>query len=41
ALVKLQSNPGLGTKLLNELTLSWKLSSAEGKTTLIAETPVI
>ncbi|MFM1785334.1 MAG: hypothetical protein RLZZ108_358 [Actinomycetota bacterium] len=41
ALVKLQSNPGLGTKLLNELTLSWKLSSAEGKTTLLAETPVI
>jgi signal transduction histidine kinase len=41
ALVRLQSNPGLGTKLLNELTLSWKLTSAEGKTTLLAETPVI
>lgn len=40
-LVTLKTNPGLGTKLLNELTLGWSLQSSEGKTVLTAETPVI
>jgi signal transduction histidine kinase len=41
ALVKLTTQPGLGTKLLNELALSWSLSSAKGLTVLEATTPII
>jgi signal transduction histidine kinase len=41
ALVTLSTKPGLGTKLLNELALSWSLKSENGTTVLEATTPII
>ena len=41
ALVKMTTKPGLGTKLLNELALSWNLRSSGTTTVLDATTPVI
>lgn len=41
ALVKLTTQPGLGTRLLNELALSWSLTSQNGSTILEVKTPVI
>jgi nitrate/nitrite-specific signal transduction histidine kinase len=41
ALVTLSTKPGLGTKLLNELALSWSLTSEKGSTVLEATTPII
>lgn len=41
ALVKLTTQPGLGTKLMNELALSWSLTSENGSTVLEATTPII
>ena len=40
-LVKMTTQPGLGTKLLNELALTWTLTSADNLTVLEAVTPVI
>ena len=41
ALVTLTTQPGLGTKLMNELALSWSLTSENGSTVLEAATPII
>jgi len=40
-LVKLSTKPGLGTKLLDELALSWGLTSENGSTVLEATAPII
>ena len=40
-LVTLTTKPGLGTRLLNELALSWSLTSENGSTVLEATAPII
>jgi len=40
-LVTLTTKPGLGTRLLNELALSWSLKSENGSTVLEATAPII
>jgi signal transduction histidine kinase len=40
-LVTMKTQPGLGTKLLNELSLSWSLNSTNDQTVLEATTPII
>jgi signal transduction histidine kinase len=40
-LVTLSTKPGLGTTLLNELALSWSLTSENGSTVLEATAPII
>lgn len=40
-LVTMKSQPGLGTKILNELALRWSLTSSSGQTVLEATTPII